>query len=111
MGRSSAESHPSLLFRPASFPILPALSPDFPHPCYLFLPLTLAFVLFSSRSPESETSVRRKVSLVLEQMQPLVSGLLMVGARVRLRALGASGAGCGLASFLVSLAGGFSWFF
>lgn len=97
-GRSSAESHASLLSHPASFPILPSLSPDFPHLCHLFPPLTLAFVLFSSRSPESETSVRRKVSLVLEQMQPLVSGL-MVGAKVRLRALGASGAGCGLASF------------
>lgn len=54
----------------------------FLHLCFLCFPLTFAFVLLSSRSPESESSVGRKVSLVLEQLQPLVvSGLLMVGAR------------------------------
>lgn len=41
---------------------------------------TLALVLLSPRSSESEVSVRRKVSLVLEQMQPLgVSDLLGSG--------------------------------
>lgn len=40
---------------------------------------------------------------MLEQVQPLVSGILTVEARVRLRALGASGAGCRLASFLPCL--------
>lgn len=50
--------------------------------------LTLASIFLSSRSAESEASVRRKVSLVLEQMQPLgVSGLLGVRARLRTRAL------------------------
>ena len=69
--------------------IFPALNPSFSHLCFLFLPLIFASVLLFSRSSESETSVRRKVSLVLEQMQPLmVSGLLMVGAGVRVRAFG-----------------------
>ena len=56
--------------------------------------------------------MRRKVSLVLEQMQPLVvSGLLMVEGGGRLRASCASGSGCGLISFpTVSLADDFSWF-
>lgn len=75
-----AESHTSLLSLLALFPIFPALNPSFPHLCYPFPPLTFASVLLSSRSSESETSVRRKVSLLLEQMQPLVvSGLLTVG--------------------------------
>lgn len=56
--------------------------------------LTLASFLPSSRSSESEASVRRKVSLVLEQMQPLgVSGLLGVRARVGARALRPPGMG------------------
>lgn len=56
--------------------------------------LTLASVFLSSRSAESEASVRRKVSLVLEQMQPLgVSGLLGVQARVRTRPLRTLGTG------------------
>lgn len=101
-----------LLFLPFPSSIL---YPNFPHLGCLCPPLSFASVPLSSRSPESETSVRRKVSLVLDQMQPLVvSGLLLVGASVRVGAFWASGSGCGL--FLpstphpMSLADGFSWF-
>lgn len=73
---SQQQSHFLVL---ALFPIFPAHNPPFPHLFHPLPPLTFASVLSSSRSSESETSVRRKVSLVLEQLQPLVvSGLLMV---------------------------------
>lgn len=86
----AAQSHTPPLFLLASFPIFPVLSSSFSHLCYLFPLLAFASALLSSRSSESETSVRRKVSLVLEQMQPLlVSDHLLVGPGGRVRACGA----------------------
>lgn len=74
------QSHTSLLLLLVSFSIFLVLSSPFPHLCCLFPPLSFASVLSSSRSSESETSVKRKVSLVLEQMQPLVvSGCFLGG--------------------------------